>query len=221
MLEAGQQEQRYRLLMSHLRDPARVVLDAEEPPTALDDPGLGAQVKDVVERMMFTDLVTYLPGDVLAKVDRASMAVSLEARVPLLDHRVAEFAWHLPMAQKVRGREGKWLLRQVLYRHVPRALIDRPKQGFGVPMGAWLRGPLRDWAESLLEPRRLREEGYFDPGYVRAMFADHLAGRVNEGGRLWDVLMFQAWLRETRQEGTRVHGAIPVAHAADVSAGFT
>jgi asparagine synthase (glutamine-hydrolysing) len=217
MLEAGPQEQRYRLLMSHLRDPARVVLGAEEPPTALSDPGLGPQVKDVFERMMFTDLVTYLPGDVLTKVDRASMAVSLEARVPLLDHRVAEFAWRLPLAQKVRGREGKWLLRQVLYRHVPRELIDRPKQGFGVPMGAWLRGPLRDWAESLLEPRRLREEGYFEPGYVRAMFADHLAGRVNEGGRLWDVLMFLAWLRESRQTGPHAREAAAAVRTAGVS----
>lgn len=221
MLEAGPQEQRYRLLMSHLRDPARVVLHAQEPPTVLDHPGLAPQVKEVFERMMFTDLVSYLPGDVLTKVDRASMAVSLEARVPLLDHRVAEFAWRIPMQQKVRGREGKWLLRQVLYRHVPRQLIDRPKQGFGVPMGAWLRGPLRDWAEALLEPRRLREEGYFEPGYVRAMFADHLAGRANEGGRLWDVLMFQAWLDEGRRAAARPHVAATAMRGADVSAGFS
>jgi asparagine synthase (glutamine-hydrolysing) len=220
MLEAGPQERRYRLLMSHLRDPARVVLHAEEPPTELSHPGLGPQVRDVFERMMFSDLVTYLPGDVLTKVDRASMAVSLEARVPLLDHRVAEFAWRLPMRQKVRGREGKWLLRQVLYRHVPRELIDRPKKGFGVPMGAWLRGPLRDWAESLLEPGRLREEGYFEPEYVRSMFADHLAGRVNEGGRLWDVLMFQAWLRETGQTGVQAREAAAPLRAANISGGF-
>jgi len=201
MLEAGSQEQRYRLLMSHQRDPAMAVLRAEEPPTEFSDPG--PAVKEVFERMMFSDLVAYLPGDILTKIDRASMAVSLEARVPLLDHRVAEFAWRVPMHQKVRGREGKWLLRQVLYRHVPRRLIDRPKQGFGVPLGAWLRGPLRDWAESLLEPVRLRAESYFEPAYVRTMFADHLAGRVDEGARLWDVLMFQAWLGEAGHEAAR------------------
>ena len=220
MLDAGPQEQRYRLLMSHLRDPARVVLHGEEPPTGLSHPELGPQVREVFERMMYSDLVSYLPGDVLTKVDRASMAVSLEARVPLLDHRVAEFAWRVPMRQKVRGGEGKWLLRQVLYRHVPRALIDRPKKGFGVPMGEWLRGPLREWAEALLEPARLREEGYFEPEYVRAMFVDHLAGRVHEGGRLWDVLMFQAWLRETRQPDAHPRDAVANACGSHAPAGF-
>jgi asparagine synthase (glutamine-hydrolysing) len=219
MLEAGPQEQRYRLLMSHLRDPASVVLHASEPPPELSDPGLGPEVKEVFERMMYSDLVSYLPGDILTKVDRASMAVSLEARVPLLDHRLVEFAWRVPMHQKVRGREGKWLLRQVLYRHVPRQLIDRPKKGFGVPMGEWLRGPLRDWAESLLDPRRLREEGYFDSAYVRTMFADHLAGRVNEGGRLWDVLMFQAWLGETGHESARVCDVASAECSLNVSGG--
>ena len=197
MLEAGPQEERYRLLMSHVRNPAAIVLDASEPATELSNPVLGPGVTESIERMMYSDLVTYLPGDILTKVDRASMAVSLEARVPLLDHRVVEFAWRVPIGQKVRHGQGKWLLRQVLYRHVPRQLIDRPKQGFGVPIGAWLRGPLRDWAEALLGERRLREEGYFDPAYVRKMLADHVAGKVNEGGRLWDVLMFQAWLSET------------------------
>jgi asparagine synthase (glutamine-hydrolysing) len=195
------------------------VLRASEPPTELSDPDLGPEVREVFERMMYSDLVTYLPGDILTKVDRASMAVSLEARVPLLDHRVVEFAWRVPMHQKVRGREGKWLLRQVLYRHVPRQLIDRPKKGFGVPMGAWLRGPLRDWAESLLDPHRLREEGYFEPEYVRAMLADHLAGRVNEGGRLWDVLMFQAWLEEAGRDSTRSCDMATAVCSLDVSGG--
>ena len=219
MLEAGSQEQRYRLLVSHLRDPARAVLHAEEPPMELGDPGLGSEVREAFERMMVSDLVAYLPGDVLTKVDRASMAVSLEARVPLLDHRVAEYAWRVPMHQKVRGREGKWLLRQVLYRHVPRRLIDRPKKGFDVPLGAWLRGPLRDWAESLLEPGRLRAEGYFDPTYVRTMFADHLAGRVDAGARLCDVLMFQAWLEEAGHDSARSCGVAPAVCPLNVSGG--
>jgi asparagine synthase (glutamine-hydrolysing) len=205
MLEAGPQEERYRLLMSHVRNPSSIVLHANEPATELGNPLLGPRVTEAIERMMYCDLVTYLPGDILTKVDRASMAVSLEARVPLLDHRVVEFAWRVPLAQKIRHGQGKWLMRQVLYRHVPRHLIDRPKQGFGVPIGAWLRGPLRDWAETLLNEQRLREEGYFDPTYVRTMLTDHVAGRVNEGGRLWDVLMFQAWLAETTRNRPRAY----------------
>ena len=203
MLEAGPQHERYRVLMSHVRNPAAIVLHASEPATGLSQPALEPGVVGDIERMMYSDLVTYLPGDILTKVDRASMAVSLEARVPLLDHRVVEFAWRVPIEQKVRRGQGKWLLRQVLYRHVPRQLIDRPKQGFGVPIGAWLRGPLRDWAEALLDERRLREEGYFDPAYVKRMLADHVSGKVNEGGRLWDVLMFQAWLAETARNPSR------------------
>jgi asparagine synthase (glutamine-hydrolysing) len=190
----------YTGLVSHWDQPASLVLGTDgEPLTALTDPRRQAQLRDTVERMMFTDLVSYLPDDILTKVDRASMAVSLEARVPLLDHRVVELAWRLPMRQKIRDGQGKWLLRQVLYQYVPQALIERPKQGFGVPIEHWLRGPLRDWAEALLDERRLREEGYFDPAPIRKMWTDHLSGRVNEHYRLWDVLMFQAWLEEQRR----------------------
>lgn len=189
----------YTSLVSHRMQPNALVLGANgEPLTALTDSRRQAQLDDTVERMMFTDLVSYLPDDILTKVDRASMAVSLEARVPLLDHRVAELAWRIPMHQKVRNGQGKWLLRQVLYKYVPKALIERPKHGFGVPIDEWLRGPLRDWAEALLDERRLREEGYFDPVPVRKMWLDHVAGRVNEHYRLWDVLMFQAWLEANR-----------------------
>lgn len=189
----------YTGLVSHWDQPASLVLGAEgEPLTALTDPRRQAQLRDNVERMMFTDLVSYLPDDILTKIDRASMAVSLEARVPLLDHRVVELAWHLPMRQKIRDGHGKWLLRQVLYQYVPKALIERPKQGFGVPIEHWLRGPLRDWVEALLDERRLREEGYFDPAPIRRMWTEHLTGRVNEHYRLWDVLMFQAWLENQR-----------------------
>jgi asparagine synthase (glutamine-hydrolysing) len=184
----------YRRLVSHWDQPAAVVLGSGgEPPTALTDRRRMAELGDLTERMMYTDLVSYLPDDILTKVDRASMAVSLEARDPLLDHRLVEFAWRLPMTQKVRNGQSKWLLRQVLYQYVPKTLIERPKQGFGVPIGDWLKGPLRDWAESLLDERRLREEGFFDPSPIRKMWSDHVAGRVNEQYRLWDVLMFQAW----------------------------
>src|SRR5207253_2000977 len=132
-----------------------------------------------VEQMCLADQRGYLPNDILVKVDRAAMAVGLETRVPLLDHRVVEFAWQLPLAQKIRNGETKWLLRQVLDRHVPRALVDRPKQGFAVPLAAWLRGPLRSWAEDLLNEARLRREGYLDPQPVRRKWAEHLSGSRN------------------------------------------
>jgi asparagine synthase (glutamine-hydrolysing) len=143
--------------------------------------------------MMALDALHYLPGDILAKVDRASMAVSLEARVPLLDTAVVELAWRMPHAWKVHAGTGKWVLREVLARYVPRALFERPKMGFGIPIDAWLRGPLRDWAEDLLAESRLREAGYFDARAVRQVWQAHLGGGQNLQYQLWGVLCFEAW----------------------------
>jgi asparagine synthase (glutamine-hydrolysing) len=157
--------------------------------------------------MMFFDQISYLPDDILAKVDRASMAASLEAREPLLDYRLVEFAWTLPLSMKVRGGKGKRVLRRVLYRYVPRALIERPKMGFGIPLESWLRGRLRGWAESLLDPSAIRAQGLIDPAAVRAKWEAHLAGKNDWQYHLWAVLMLQAWLQQdaydTRRAMTR------------------
>ncbi|BFM49625.1 asparagine synthase (glutamine-hydrolyzing) [Marinomonas sp. THO17] len=151
-----------------------------------------------IERMMVQDMVGYLPTDILAKVDRAAMAVSLETRVPFLDPSVIEFAASLPLEYKIRNGVGKWVLREVLYKHVPKELIERPKMGFGVPLAEWLRGPLKAWAENLLDTQRLQEEGFFDVSLVRQKWQEHIAGKRNWQAQLWTVLMFQAWLDQNR-----------------------
>lgn len=186
----------YRGMVSHWDDPASMVLGAAEPPTFLSSAAPELYGLNDVERMMALDMLSYLPDDILVKVDRAAMGVSLETRVPFLDHRVVEFAWSLPLDYKLRNGVTKWPLRQVLYRYVPRELIERPKMGFGVPIDSWLRGPLRDWAESLLEESRLRAEGFFNPEPIRQKWAEHLSGRRNWQYHLWNVLMFQVWLEE-------------------------
>ncbi|OJX75913.1 asparagine synthase (glutamine-hydrolyzing) [Magnetospirillum sp. 64-120] len=180
----------YRRLVSHWPDPDAVVPGGHEPKGLLWDPALERDFPDSVGRMQAADTLTYLPDDILTKVDRATMAVSLEARVPLLDHRLVEFAWTLPLSMKVRDGQGKWILRQVLYRHVPPALIDRPKMGFGVPIGAWLVGPLRDWAEDLLRHTEL-----VDPAPVAKLWSEHLSGTRNWQYPLWDILMLESWRR--------------------------
>lgn len=153
---------------------------------------------DFASWMMRQDTMTYLPDDILTKVDRAAMAVSLETRVPFLDHRIVEFASSLPMSLKIRNGSTKWILRQLLYRYVPREMIERPKMGFGIPLHEWLRGPLREWADALLDPQRLASEGYFVPGMIQAVWEKHLRGQGNYQHQLWPVLMFQAWLDQKR-----------------------
>jgi asparagine synthase (glutamine-hydrolysing) len=184
----------YRRLVTHW-DPLQVVPGAIEAKGVLWDSTVERDFPGLLERMQFLDLVTYLPDDILTKVDRASMAVALEVRVPLIDHRVVEFAWHLPRPAKIRGGVSKWLLRQVLYRHVPRELVERPKMGFGIPLGDWLRGPLRAWAEDLLAESRLRQAGLLDAARVRQIWSAHLSGRRNHEYMLWNALMLEAWRR--------------------------
>jgi asparagine synthase (glutamine-hydrolysing) len=183
----------YRQIVSLWDDPDGLVRGGSERPGPLDDAGVGALVPDVVERMQYLDTLTYLPDDILTKVDRASMAVSLEARVPLLDHRVVEFSWSLPPAMKAANGVGKRLLRRVLYRYVPQELVERPKMGFAMPVDAWLRHELRDWAETLLDERRLAQGGILDAAPIRRRWREHLDGRRNWQASLWAVLMFQAW----------------------------
>jgi asparagine synthase (glutamine-hydrolysing) len=184
----------YLSLVSEWADPASIVIDAKEPTTLLDDRSTKAGRSEHEHRMMYWDSMTYLPDDILCKVDRAAMGVGLETRVPFLDHRVVELAWRLPLHMKIRNGQGKWALRQVLNKYVPKMLIDRPKAGFGVPVGQWICGPLNEWAETLLDENRLKQEGYFNPEQIRQKWAEHKTGTYNWTPSLWTVLMFQAWL---------------------------
>jgi len=193
ILAVSSPEQMYRRLVSQWANPEVLLSDCVEPATVLTDKKQWAEVGDFTQLMMFLDTVTYLSDDILTKVDRAAMSVSLETRVPFLDHRIVEFAWRLPLSMKIRNGQGKWLLRQVLNKYIPESMINRPKMGFGVPIDSWLRKPLQAWAEELLDEKRLREEGFFNPALIRKMWGEHLSGRYNWQYQLWPVLMFQAW----------------------------
>ena len=188
----------YAKMASHWFNPEFVVLGAgaHPPMYIVDDHWLA--LRNFEQQAMYLDTITYLPNDILVKLDRATMAVSLEGRIPYLDPRVVEFAWSLPQTMKVRPNEGKWILRQVLYRYVPKQLVQRPKMGFGIPLDSWLRGPMRDWAEALLDPHRLQQEGFFNPGTVRQKWIDHLSGNGAWQYHLWDILMFQLWLERQK-----------------------
>ncbi|MEW6267159.1 MAG: asparagine synthase (glutamine-hydrolyzing) [Thermodesulfobacteriota bacterium] len=198
ILGAESPRQIYRRLTSHFKRPAEIVIGAVEPPTAFTDEARQAQVSDFLRWMMYLDLISYHPDDILVKVDRASMAVALEARVPMIDHRVVEFAATLPSRVMVRNGEGKWILRRILSKYVPPELWDRPKTGFGVPLGQWLRGPLKEWAEELLSESRLRRDGYFHPEPILTKWKEHLSLKRDWHYYLWDVLVFQAWLDAQR-----------------------
>ena len=200
ILAAGDAMAMYRGLISHCEHPEDVVLGGAAPSSILVANDSWDGPPDFTQQMLYLDALTYLPDDILTKVDRASMAVSLETRVPILDHRVIEFAWRLPLSMKIKNGVGKRLLREVLYRHVPRHIVERPKMGFAVPIREWLRGPLREWAEELLAPARLRAEGYFEPQAIRTLWDEHLSRRRDRHHQLWDALMFQTWL-EAQREG--------------------
>jgi asparagine synthase (glutamine-hydrolysing) len=207
MLSAEDSEKLYLRLMSQWEHPEQLVVHGNEPSTLLTNSENAPANLKHIEKMMYVDLMTYLPDDILTKLDRASMGVSLEARVPFLDdHRTVEFAWRLPLEMKWRAGQGKRILRKVLKRYVPEDLTDRPKMGFGVPIDTWLRGPLREWAEELLNERRMNEEGYLNAGLVQKRWQEHKKNQKNWQYPLWNILMFQAWLEKTKVATASLNG---------------
>lgn len=194
ILVAQDPEELYKGFVSHWKQPSLVVKNGIEYPSALTNKQNWIETTDFTERMMHLDLISYLPDDILTKVDRATMGVGLESRIPLLDHRIVEFAWQLPHSMKNRNGQSKWLLRQVLYQYLPKEMMERPKMGFGVPINEWLKTSLRDWAEDLLDEKKLEEQGFFYPQPILEKWQEHLSGKRNWSYHLWDVLMFQAWL---------------------------
>lgn len=195
---AEQSKDIFLSLISHRGEPEKIVLDVQEPVSSYTDPSAWINHMDFEQNMMYLDSITYLPDNILVKVDRSAMGVSLETRAPFLDHRIVEFVWSLPLSMKIRNAQGKWLLRQVLYQYIPKDIIERPKMGFSVPIDQWLRGPLREWAETLLDEFRLKQDGFIDPVPIRQEWTEHLSERRNRGCHLWSILMFQAWLDASR-----------------------
>ena len=194
VLKANKLSNLYFMLSSHWQNPTEVVINSEEPGTLLTEfkpelKGLNSQ-----QQMMVLDFITYLPNDILVKVDRAAMSSSLETRVPFLDHKLIEYVWKIPHSLKLRNGKGKWILKQILNQYVPNNLTEKPKMGFGVPIDVWLRGPLRDWAENLLNEKRLKDEGYFNIRIIRDKWEEHLSGKRNWQNDLWNILMFQSWI---------------------------
>lgn len=194
VLNIDSEQEFYQSLTSHWHKPEQLVIGATEPKTLISDIDCWPKTDSFQHAMMAMDAQTYMADDILVKVDRAAMANSLETRVPMLDHRIVELAWKMPLDYKIRHGEGKWLLKQVLFRHMPRQLIERPKMGFSIPLHDWLRGSLRDWAEALLDEKLLIQQGYFHPTPIRMMWKEHLSGKYNHQNQLWNILMFQAWL---------------------------
>lgn len=191
-------EEIYRVIVSIWRQPGDLIMGGNEPDTVITKRSSWPEISDLISRIMFLDMVSFLPDDILVKVDRASMGVSLEARVPLLDHRIVEFSWGLPISMKIRNGQGKWILRQILYKYVPREMIERPKMGFGVPIEHWLRGPLRGWANELLSAENLKAGGFFRPEPILKVWHEHISGQRNWQHCLWNILMFQAWLQKEK-----------------------
>jgi asparagine synthase (glutamine-hydrolysing) len=202
----------YRRLISHWTDPGSIVLGGREPGNPVYE-AVWSGPGGFVRKMMVSDLLGYLPDDILVKVDRAAMSVSLEGRVPLLDHELIEFSFGLPLDYLLREGSGKLVLKSVLHRYVPPALVERPKAGFALPVAEWLRGPLRDWAEALLDSRRLHDEGYFAVAPVRAAWEQHLSGQGQLEYLIWDVLMFQSWLEHFRANVARTPAVNPLPSA--------
>lgn len=188
----------FQRLISQWKNTEEILVKGMNPSTLISQPPFDTSGANFIETMMLIDSMTYLPDDIMVKVDRAAMAVSLETRAPYLDHNLFEFAWTLPLDLKVRGNTGKWLLRQALYKYVPKELVDRPKMGFGVPIGDWLRGPLKEWAAELLDANRIKREGFLHSGPITRKWEEHLSGRRNWQYYLWNILMFQAWLESQR-----------------------